>query len=162
MAPRDNARMTLAIVPVTFRQASAFVADRHRHHAPPRGCRFVLGVARDDTGELVGVAMVGRPVARAYDDGFTVEVNRTCTDGTPNANSALYGAAWRAAKALGYRRLVTYTQAGESGASLRAAGWRVVAERPARGSWADSSVLLRHLRDPVGAGGVQRTLWEAE
>jgi len=73
----------------------------------------------------------------------------------------LYGAAWRAAKALGYRRLITYTQAGESGSSLRAAGWRVVAEREARASWAQSSVALRHLRDPEGMGGVQRSLWEA-
>jgi hypothetical protein len=105
--------------------------------------------------------MVGRPIARAFDDGRTLEVNRTATDGTPNANSALYGAAWRAAKALGYLRLITYTQAGESGASLRGAGWRVIAERPARASWSASSVTLRHLRHPVGAGGVERTLWEA-
>jgi hypothetical protein len=136
-----------------------FVVLHHRHHPPPRGARFTLGVANDE--RLVGVALVGRPVARHFDDGFTLEVNRTCTDGTPNANSALYGAAWRATKALGYRRLVTYTQAGESGISLRAAGWRVVAERPRRASWAQSSVELRHLRHPVGAGGVERTLWEA-
>jgi len=110
---------------------------------------------------LVGVAMVGRHVARHYDDGHTLEVNRTCTDGTPNANSALYAAAWRAAKALGYQRLITYTQAGESGSSLTGAGWRIVAERPARESWAASSVKLAHLRHPVGAGGIARTLWEA-
>jgi hypothetical protein len=150
--------LSLRIVPLTFRQACAFVEEHHRHHGAPRGCRFVLGVAEGD--ELVGVAMVGRPVARHYDDGLTLEVNRTCTNGTKNANSMLYGAAWRAAKALGYSRLVTYTQAGETGASLRAAGWHVVAEREARGSWAEASVKLRNLRDPVGAGGVQRTLWE--
>ena len=102
-------RTRLDVVPVTFRQASAFVVQLHRHHDAPRGTRFCLGV-EDETGLLRGVAMVGRPVARAYDDGRTLEVNRTCTDGCPNANSALYGAAWRAAKALGYRRLVTYTQ----------------------------------------------------
>ena len=151
--------MTLTIVPVTFRDACRFVAIHHRHHPPPRGCRFCLGVATDE--QLVGVAMIGRPVARHYDDGYTLEVNRTCTDGTPNANSALYAAAWRAAKALGYRRLITYTQAGETGASLTAAAWRIVAERPARPSWAASSVALTHLRHPVGAGGIARTLWEA-
>lgn len=157
--PAENAHsVKLTVVPVTFRQASAFVALHHRHHPPPVGCRFCLGVATD---QLVGVAMVGRPVARHLDDGRTLEVNRTCTDGTPNANSALYAAAWRASKALGYLRLITYTQAGESGSSLRAAAWRVVAERPARESWAASSVALRHLRHPVGAGGVVRTLWEA-
>lgn len=106
--------------------------------------------------------MVGRPVARAYDDGWTAEVNRSCVlESARNANSMLYGAAWRAAKAMGYRRLITYTQEGESGASLRGAGWVEVASRPARKSWADSSVLLRDSRDPVGSGGVQRTLWEA-
>jgi hypothetical protein len=152
----------LEIVPLTFRQACAFVERHHRHHHPPRGAKFCLGV-RDQDGELRGVAMIGRPVARHYDDGYTAEVNRTCTDGTANANSALYGAAWRAARAIGYRRLITYTQAGESGASLRGAGWRIVAERPARPSWHDSTADdgLRALRDPVGTGGVQRTLWEA-
>jgi hypothetical protein len=151
--------VSLEIVPVTFRQAPAFIAAHHRHHKPPVGMRFCLGVAAGT--ELAGVATVGRPVARHLDDGYTLEVNRTCTDGTPNANSMLYGAAWRAAKALGYRRLITYTQGGESGASLRAAGWRVVAELGPRPNWAQSSKTLRHLRDPDGPGGVQRSLWEA-
>lgn len=101
--------------------------------------------------------MVGRPVARNYDDGLTLEVNRTATDGTKNANSCLYGAAWRAAKALGYQRLITYTQEGESGASLRAAGWRVLAERKERKGW---SVPSRP-REDRGTDGVQRLLWEA-
>jgi hypothetical protein len=147
------------IVPVSLRTANRFVSAHHRHHGPARGCKFTLGV--EDAGRLVGVAIVGRPSARSFDDGLTFEVVRTCTDGTPNANSALYGAAWRAAKAMGARRLITYTQAGESGASLTAAGWTIIAERPARGSWSEASVALRHLRDPVGAGGVARTLWEA-
>ena len=73
-------------------------------------------------------------------------MNRTCTDGTPHVNSMLYGAAWRAAKAMGYRRLITYTQEGESGASLKAAGYRVIAKLEPRGNWAESSVTLRHLR----------------
>ena len=148
----------LAIVPVTFRQAGAFVAQYHRHHKPPVGCKFCLGVAYD--GVLVGVAMVGRPVARAYDDGLTLEVNRTCTDGTPNANSCLYAAAWKVASGMGYRRLVTYTQEGETGSSLRGAGWRVIGERPARPGWADSSVALKDIRDPIGSGGIARTLWQ--
>ena len=83
----------------------------------------------NDDDVLVGVASVGRCVAAAFNDGLTLEVNRTCTDGTKNANSMLYGAAARAGFAMGYRRLVTYTQDGESGASLRLAGWKVVAER---------------------------------
>ena len=149
----------LRIVPITFRAANAFVAAHHRHNKPDTGTKFCIGVV-DEQGELRGVAIVGRPKARHFDDGFTAEVTRTCTDGCPNANSALYGAAWRVAKAMGYMRLVTYTQHGETGASLRAAGMRVVGERAPRKGWADSSVALKAMRDPVGNGGVQRTLWE--
>ena len=159
-APRaDDVRRKLTIVPLSLRQANAVVAELHRHHKPARGHKFSIGV--HDGEHLVGAAIVGRPVARAYDDGRTLEVNRTATDGTPNANSALYGAAWRVAKEMGYDRLITYTQEGESGASLRGAGWKIVGQRPARGSWSESSVKLRHLRDEVGNGGVARTLWEA-
>lgn len=147
--------MSLHIVPVTFTQACEFVAEWHRHHAPPVGHKFSLGVG--DGHLLVGVAIVGRPVARHFDDGQTLEVTRTATDGTPHANSMLYGAAWRAAKALGYRRLITYTQDGESGTSLRAAGWHVVAERPAKPGWSRPS-RPRQLR---GTEHVQRYLWEA-
>lgn len=148
----------LEIVPVTLAQAKEFVRSLHRHHKPPVGWKFGVGV-NDEAGQLRGVAMAGRPVARALDDGRSIEVNRTCTDGAANANSALYGAVWRAAKALGYLRAYTYTQAGESGASLRAAGWLVDAHLAARGSWAESSVALRAAKDPVGSGGVDRIRW---
>jgi hypothetical protein len=148
--------MSLHLVPISFADACGFVEMWHRHHQPKVGHKFSVGVA-DDDGVLRGVAMVGWPVARAYQDGLTLEVNRTATDGTPNANSMLYGAAWRASKALGYYRLVTYTQQGETGASLRAAGWRVVAERPARGPWTTPS----RPREDKGTGGIPRTLWEA-
>jgi hypothetical protein len=150
--------VSLTVVPVTFRQACAFVTELHRHNKAPRGHKFSVGLSNGE--RLVGVAMAGRPVARVLDDGLTVEINRTCTDGTPNANSMLYGAAWRAAKAMGYRRGVTYTQAEESGASLRAAGWKCVADLAPRGSWKESSVALAELRDDVGNGGVARCRWE--
>lgn len=145
----------MRVVPVSFTEACDYVEAWHRHHRPPIGHKFSIGVA-DDDGVLHGVAMVGRPVARHYDDGLTLEVNRTATDGTPNANSMLYGAAWRAAKALGYGRLITYTQEGESGSSLLAAGWRVVAERRERRGWDTPS----RPREGKGVDGVQRTLWE--
>jgi hypothetical protein len=86
-------------------------------------CKFCIGAA-DDEDVLRGVVVVGRPVARMLDDALTLEVTRTATDGTRNACSLLYAAAWRAAKALGYQRLVTRTQRGETGASLPAAGGR--------------------------------------
>lgn len=150
--------MPIDIRPVTFRQASAFVSARHRHNKPPRGHKFSIS-AWDDC-QMVGVAMVGRPIAREFDNGMTAEIIRTCTDGTRNANSMLYGAAVRACKAMGYRRVVTYSQADESGASLRAAGFARLKELPARRGWADSSVALRGMRDPVGNGGVVRVLWQ--
>lgn len=146
----------LHLVPVSFRDACGFVAEHHRHHRPPAGCKFVVGVA-DEGGMLRGVLIAGRPVSRGFDNGMTLEVTRTATDGTPNVNSMLYGAARRACWALGYRRLVTYTQVGESGASLRAAGWRVIAERPARTGWTTPS----RPREDRGVDGIPRTLWEA-
>lgn len=152
--------MGLRVVPITFRAACAFVAELHRHNKPPRGHKFSIGLR--DGEALVGVVMCGRPVARSFDDGLTLEVSRTCTDGTQNANSMLYGAAWRAGKAMGYLRCITYTQGDESGVSLRAAGWRRVREIAPRGSWAESTKdeRLVAMRDPVGNGGIPRVLWE--
>jgi hypothetical protein len=152
--------MAMRIEPITFRAACAFVAEHHRHNKPPRGHKFSIGLRDGD--RLVGVAMAGRPVARNFDDGLTLEVNRTCTDGTSNANSMLYGAVWRAAKAMGYRRCVTYTQAAETGASLRAVGWRRVKELAPRKGWAASTSdqRLKAMRDQIGNGDVPRVLWE--
>jgi hypothetical protein len=107
---------------MTIKAAKRFVADTHRHHPTVVGALWAVGVMV--SGELRGVALVGRPVARMLDDGLTAEVTRLTTDGAENACSMLYGACRRAAKALGYRRLVTYTLAEEPGTSLRAAGWR--------------------------------------
>lgn len=126
----------MLIKPITFKQANDFVKEHHRHHPPMPGCKFVVGVFDGDS--LVGVAMAGRPVARMLDDGFTLEVNRTCTIGDKNANSMLYGAVWRVAKALGYERCITYTLPEESGASLRAVGWTCDGEKGG-GSWSRPS-----------------------
>jgi hypothetical protein len=122
----------LEITPITFAEANAFVALNHRHHKPCVGTKFCVAVSDND--EVKGVAIVGRPVARHKDDGWTLEVNRCCTDGSKNACSMLYGAAWRAAKALGYKRLITYTLPEEGGASLRAAGWTLIGEAGG-GNW---------------------------
>lgn len=130
-------RSKLQVVPMDLASAQEFVRRHHRHHKPSVGHKFSLGVV-DESGELRGVAMVGRPVARAADDGWTLEVNRVATDGCPNACSALYAAAWRAARALGFRKVVTYTLPTESGASLRGAGWRLVGQTPGR-SWSRPS-----------------------
>ena len=93
----------LEIVPMTLKEANAFVEQNHRHHGPVVGHKFSIGLS--DGEKIVGVAIVGRPVARHLDDGWTLEVNRLCTDGTRNACSMLYAAAWRAARAMGYKRI---------------------------------------------------------
>lgn len=123
----------LAIVPVTLDEANEFVRRHHRHHKPVPGAKFCVAVALDagigtDSLAICGVAIVGRPIARMLDDGWTLEVNRTCTDGTKNANSMLYGACRRVAFGLGYLKLITYTLPEEGGKSLTAAGWKCIGE----------------------------------
>lgn len=126
--------MTLSITPISFAEACAFVAQHHRHHKPPAGAKLWLAVTSAAGEAVCGVLIAGRPVARALDDGWTLEVTRCCTDGTRNACSKLYAAASRAARALGYRKLLTYTLPEEGGASLRGAGWRLVGAAGG-GSW---------------------------
>ncbi|MGO4345515.1 XF1762 family protein [Paenibacillus sp. MCAF9] len=138
--------------PIVFSEACEFVKQHHRHHIPPQGHKFSIAVA--DADKVVGVVMVGRPVARSYDNGRTLEVIRCCTDGTKNAASKLYAAAWTAAKAMGYRRLVTYTLVEEPGTSLRAAGWKAL-HQTRGGSW-DTPTRPRIDKHPTG----QKTLWE--
>ena len=112
----------LELTPVTLKEANGFVQKYHRHHKPSVGHKFSIGVRKD--GEMVGVAICGRPVSRHYDDGYTLEINRLCTDGTHNACSILYGAAYRVAKAMGYKRVITYILESESGVSLKASGYQ--------------------------------------
>jgi hypothetical protein len=113
---------TLTLCPVSWQEACAFIGAEHSHHRPPRGWKF--GVAVHDGTKIVGVATVGRPVARLLDNGVTLEVTRCCTDKTRHVASMLYGAAARAAFALGYTRLITYTLWDEAGTSLIACQWR--------------------------------------
>jgi hypothetical protein len=112
----------LRLHPISLRDANAFIEKFHRHHGGRKAHRFAISVRLDSL--LVGVAICGNPVSKALCDGTTLEVSRTCTDGTPNANSMLYGACWRAARAMGYDRMYSYTLPEESGISLRAAGFR--------------------------------------
>ena len=152
--------MRLEIIPSTLKAANEFVTQHHRHHKPSIGHKFSCAATLE--GVIVGVAIAGRPVSRHFDDGVTLEVSRTCTTGSPNTNSLLYGAMARAAKALGYKKIITYTQEGESGVSLKASGWICEATRPARANWAESSVTHKRNRDPNGPGGIQRFLWSRQ
>ena len=144
----------MVIRPVSLKVAQQFVREHHRHNKPPVGHKFSVGLFID--ARCVGVAVAGRPVARMLDDGLTLEITRTCTDGTRNANSMLYGAIVRAAKALGYLRCITYTQHSESGASLRGAGWTAVQELPPRAGWDSPS----RRRGDIGSSQIARIRWE--
>lgn len=119
-------------MPMSLREARAYVDRVHRHHRAPQGGLFAIGL--EDAGAVVGCAIVGKPVARMLDDDYTAEVTRLATDGSKNACSMLYAAAWRAARAMGYRRLVTYILGTEPGTSLDAAGWTLVGTSGG-GSW---------------------------
>lgn len=122
----------LKIVPITLKAANDFVAQYHRHHKPSVGHKFSIGLNNND--DLIGVAIMGRPVARGSDDGFTIEVARLCTNGAKNACSMLYQAAARASKELGYKKIQTYILQSESGTSLKASGWQMEATT-AGGRW---------------------------
>lgn len=134
---KPEGSIRLHVVPCTLKMACKFISMAHRHHRPPVGSVFNLAVV-DTSGMVRGVATIGRPVARMLDDGFTVEVNRVATDGTPNACSALYGAVARAARSLGYTTCITYTLPSEGGASLRGAGWEIDCDNAGGGSWVHS------------------------
>lgn len=111
----------MELTPVTLRTANEFVSRYHRHHKPTVGHKFSIGVQED--GKLIGVVICGRPVSRILDNGYTLEINRLCTNGEKNACSMLYGAAVRAARAMGYHKIITYTLDSECGASLKASGF---------------------------------------
>jgi|SRR5579864_1675710 len=146
----------LRIVPMTIKAANKFVAEWHRHHKPVVGALFAI--ACEDGSRTCGIAIVGRPVARMMQDGLTAEVVRLATNGTKNACSKLYSAAWRICREMGYLRLVTYILSSESGTSLRAANWRMVGNTTG-GSWSrpsrnrtDKHPLESKTRYEVGSG----------
>jgi hypothetical protein len=154
---RDQGRLRrLRVIPISYRTACQFIRTHHRHLAPPQGHKFSLGLTQTGPGGgLVGVAMIGRPVARHLDDGLTAEVTRLCTDATGNACSALLAAAWRTARAMGYQKMITYTRVDEPGTSLYAVGWRPVAQRAANSGWDRPS-----RRRPGAAANPARVLWQ--
>ncbi len=150
----------MKLKPITFRAAAAFVNQNHRHNVAPQGQKFSIGL-EDDDGTLIGVVTVGRPVGRFNDDGWTAEITRCCVlEGKRNANSKLYGAAFRAATAMGYRKVITYTLQEESGASLKAAGFRLEGQTEAKDGWSVPSRERKEL-DKYPKGSKNRWVKEA-
>ena len=142
----------LELQPISIKEAMIFVDKFHRHHKAPQGAKFAIGVNNGE--KVVGVVIVGRPVSRILDNGWTAEITRCCTDGTYNVASMLYGAAWRATRAMGYKRLITYTLQSEPGTSLRASNWRLIGEAGG-GAWGRPS-RPRIDTHPIE----QKLLWE--
>ena len=152
----------LVAVPITLREANEFVLNFHRHSKPTQGGLFAIGVTNNIDG-LLGVAIVGKPIARMLDNGYTAEVRRTCTKEhvQKGCNSFLYAACWRAWRAMGGLKLITYTLTSESGASLRGAGWRIVGEtKPAKRGSAWSSQERQRAWQPIY--GQLKFRWEIQ
>lgn len=123
----------MEIRPITLKDANQFIKTNHRHHAPVTGCRFAI--SSYDDGKLIGVAICGRPLSRFLDNGLTLEITRLCTNGTKNTCSFLYGACCRVAKAMGYKKVITYILMSENGASLRASNFVLEAENAGGKAW---------------------------
>lgn len=138
----------MRVVPLTLAQARDYIAEHHRHHPPPVGHRFSVGLENAD-GELIGVAVAGRPSARKTDQYRTLEITRLCTDGTRNACSMLYGAVRKAAQAMGFDRIVTFTMPSEGGASLRGVGFTLDGSTPGR-EWSVPSRNRKAAAHPTG------------
>lgn len=149
--------MKYNLQPISLKEAQSFVNEFHRHNVAPHRDKFRIGL--NDGKKLIGVVMVGRPIARHNDDGLTLEVVRLCVlEGYKDACSKLYSAAWRAAKAMGYHRLITYTLKEEPGTSLKAAGWKVIGETQARKKGWDTPSRPRVIPERYPTG--QKTIWE--
>ncbi|ANS03731.1 hypothetical protein [uncultured Mediterranean phage uvDeep-CGR2-KM23-C246] len=142
--------MALELIPLTLREAWEYVANFHRHCTASRGGKFAIGVS--DGNGLVGVAIIGRPICRHHDDGMTVEVRRVCTqDNAPkNVCSMLYSAAWRAWRAMGGKKIITYTLQVESGTSIKAAGWKILGETKASPNGWSNNVRKREWQPIYG------------
>jgi hypothetical protein len=124
--------VSLRIIPLTLKQANTLVADLHRHHRPVVGYRFALGAALN--GEIVGAAIVGRPVARETSQYQVAEITRLVTNGTKNACSFLYSACARVAREMGFQSIQTYILESEPGTSLIAAGF-IYIRTTSGGNW---------------------------
>ncbi|MEU8284254.1 XF1762 family protein [Micromonospora sp. NPDC048905] len=154
--PSRRRRARPWVRPISYRQACAYISAHHQQLERPQGHSFSLGLT-DHAGNLIGVAMVGRPDARHHDDGLTAEVTRLAYDGPRNACSVLLAAAWRVARRMGYQRMITYTRTDGPAADLRAAGWKVVTEAvPSALGWN----RLRRRRAGRSTSDATRTHWQ--
>lgn len=117
-----------------LREACGFIARHHRHHVPPQGGIVALGLWEDE--KLVGIGILGRPLARAAQMNGDAELIRLCVlPDVAHAASALQARMKRVAQSLGFRRMLTYTLADEAGTSMRAAGMQRDIDLTRGGEW---------------------------
>lgn len=110
----------MRFVPITLKQANDFVEQHHRHSARTNNDGGKFAIAVEVGGVIVGVAILGRPVARLLHDEVTAEITRCCVSpdaprGTP---SALYQRCARIWQLMGGKRVVTYALKREGGESV--------------------------------------------
>lgn len=156
----------IKVIPLTLKVANAYVKEHHRHNKACVGHRFSIG-ALDENNNLVGVAIIGRPVARMLDDGLTAEVNRVCTndDSPKNVCSFLYARAWRIWQQMGGERMITYTLKSESGSSLKGAGWKIMGQTNKSDWWSSRKnihVGFVEEREEQETDGQIKLRWEAQ
>ena len=147
-AEKREKRKKYEIVPIGKREAAKFVEKYHRHNGYEgqrkliEFAKIVLG-ARNENGELIGVVVAGHPRARVIQEKepLVLEIWRLCVrEGNKNACSFLLGAVCRAAKEMGYKKVITYTLISEPGSSLKAAGFsREAVCKPNPRGWATGS-----------------------
>ncbi|NLW90987.1 MAG: hypothetical protein GXY34_05240 [Syntrophomonadaceae bacterium] len=154
---RGGVTVKYELQPLSLKEAQTFINENHRHNVAPIRDKFRIGL--NDGEKVIGVIMVGRPIARHNDDGWTLEVTRCCVlEGYKDANSMLYAAAWRATRNMGYKRLITYTLITEPGTSLVAAGWKVIGQTKARPKGWDTPSRPRVMAEKYPTE--QKTIWE--
>ncbi len=126
------------LVPISLREANEFLEQHSSRHKPMRGCTFCVGCALD--GKLVGAAIVGR----CREDSQAVQIDRICATVGRAAYGMLYGAAARAAQALGYWRIIAFLRPDRPDSALRSAGW--ARADPVEGSGTRPPNILRYER----------------
>lgn len=110
--------------PISIKEANIFISKHHRHSKVMRSHKFSIALLSKSNDDIVGVAVVGRPVSRWLDDGKTAEINRLCVlENKKNICSMIYGRVSKICKLMGYTSVITYTLAKEPGISLIASGF---------------------------------------
>lgn len=84
------------IVPLDLAAANAYFTTRHQ--PPVANALFCIGLEEGE--QVVGAIAMDTTGTDA------LRLARVCSDGSTGGYTTLYGAAWRAAKALGYKAIV--------------------------------------------------------